>query len=66
MRGAVKMPKVTIDYKKCTTKKTCIDVCPVGVFELKGKKVVVAHEDQCIGCHACEASCPENAITVVD
>ena len=60
------MPKVVIDYNKCTTKAVCVDVCPVGVFEKQGDKVVVAHEDQCTVCRACEASCPESAITVTE
>jgi NAD-dependent dihydropyrimidine dehydrogenase PreA subunit len=32
----------------------------------KGKKVVVAKPDDCIGCRACEAQCPSQAIKVED
>jgi NAD-dependent dihydropyrimidine dehydrogenase PreA subunit len=60
------MPKVTIDAEKCNGCGTCIDVCPVGVFEMKGDKAVVVNEDVCTGCHACEGSCPTEAITVLD
>ena len=60
------MPKPVIDYEKCTACGTCIDVCPVDVFEKKDGKVVVAKADDCIGCKACEAQCPEKAITVQD
>ncbi len=38
----------------------------MGVFEFDGEKVVVAQEDQCIQCRACEASCPAGAIVVED
>jgi NAD-dependent dihydropyrimidine dehydrogenase PreA subunit len=38
----------------------------MGVFEVDGDKVVVAQEDQCIACRACEASCPVNAIVIED
>jgi NAD-dependent dihydropyrimidine dehydrogenase PreA subunit len=36
----------------------------MGVFEDQGGTVVVAQEDQCIACRACEASCPVAAIVV--
>jgi NAD-dependent dihydropyrimidine dehydrogenase PreA subunit len=38
----------------------------MGVFEVDGDKVVVATEEQCIGCRACEASCPVAAIQIED
>jgi NAD-dependent dihydropyrimidine dehydrogenase PreA subunit len=60
------VPKPLIDYKKCTSCGTCVSVCPVQVFEKKGKKVVVAKPDECIGCRACEAQCPAQAIVVED
>ncbi len=64
------MPKPIIDYDKCKVQKTCVDICPMEVFEVKeedGKeKVVVAKPDDCIGCRACEVQCPEKAITVED
>jgi NAD-dependent dihydropyrimidine dehydrogenase PreA subunit len=36
----------------------------MGVFEYDGENVVVAQEDQCIICRACEAACPVEAIVV--
>ena len=60
------MPTPIIDYSKCTKCKTCISVCPVAVFEEKNGKVVVAKPEDCIGCKACEAQCPEEAIIVED
>ncbi len=63
-RKEVKMPHPEIDYKKCTNCGTCIEVCPVGVFVKKGNKVVVAKPNECIGCRACEAQCPNEAIEV--
>ncbi len=58
------MPKPVIDYKKCTTCKTCIDVCPMDVFAEENGKVVVKKPKDCIGCKACEVQCPEKAIEV--
>ncbi len=64
------MVKVEVDLNKCDGNGTCVDVCPVDVFELKdieGKtKAVVVDNDACIVCRACEVQCPEQAITVTE
>ena len=64
------MPKPIIDYEKCTVSKTCVDVCPMEVFDVieedGEEKVIVAKPDECIGCKACEVQCPEEAIVVED
>jgi len=56
--------KPVIDYKKCTSCGTCINVCPVGVFVKEGEKIVVKKPEACLQCRACEVSCPQKAITV--
>ena len=65
------MPKPVIDYSKCNVTKTCIEVCPMEVFELQKDKndkdkVVVSKPDECINCKACEVQCPKQAIKVED
>lgn len=60
------MPKVTIDYTKCSVKKVCMEICPMGVFEMEDDKMVAKYQDKCIVCRACEANCPEGAITVTE
>lgn len=67
------MVKVEVDHEKCDGNATCVDVCPVEVFEIQelpeygGKpKAVVVDNDACIVCRACEVQCPEQAITVTE
>lgn len=67
------MVKVEVDLNKCDGNGTCVDVCPVDVFELQelaeyeGKtKAVVVDNNACIACRACEVQCPEQAITVTE
>jgi NAD-dependent dihydropyrimidine dehydrogenase PreA subunit len=60
------MTEPTIDNSKCTGCGSCVQVCPVSVFKMKGKKSTVADPGACIGCRACEASCPASAIKVSD
>jgi NAD-dependent dihydropyrimidine dehydrogenase PreA subunit len=65
------MPKVKVDWTKCNGCGTCVDTCPVSVFELQdlpnysdSKKSVPVRADDCILCLTCETSCPTSAITV--
>ena len=58
------MVSVTINQDTCTSCMTCVNTCPMGVFEDQGGTVVAAMEDQCIVCRACEASCPTEAIVI--
>jgi len=58
------MPKPVIDDKKCNGCFTCVDVCPMEVFEKGDGKAVVKKPDDCIGCKACEVQCPQEAIKV--
>jgi NAD-dependent dihydropyrimidine dehydrogenase PreA subunit len=63
---------VAVDLDLCTGDGTCIDVCPVGVFEwletpghpTSSKKADPAKESECIFCMACEVQCPSAAIKV--
>lgn len=52
-----------VDAEKCTGCGRCAEVCPANVFDMIGGKSVVARPQDCIECRACEASCPEGAIS---
>ncbi|MDH5441369.1 MAG: ferredoxin family protein [Candidatus Bathyarchaeota archaeon] len=60
------MVEINVDLDKCTGCATCVDVCPVEVFEIRDEKSHPANIDECLLCRACEAQCPENAIEVIE
>jgi NAD-dependent dihydropyrimidine dehydrogenase PreA subunit len=60
------MVEIKIDLKKCTGCGTCVDVCPVSMYELRDGKSTVINVDECLVCRVCETECPENAIIVIE
>ncbi|MBS7605470.1 MAG: 4Fe-4S binding protein [Candidatus Bathyarchaeia archaeon] len=60
------MVKIIVNKDKCTGCGTCVDTCPVGVYELKDGKSVPVNVSECLVCRACEAQCPEGAIQVIE
>jgi NAD-dependent dihydropyrimidine dehydrogenase PreA subunit len=57
---------LSVDTELCRGCKTCLEVCPKGVYEiypLDGKqRSRVAHPQDCVQCTACVKQCPESAI----
>ena len=43
---------------------TCVDVCPMNVYDMVNKKSEPTRAADCIACMACVNSCPTQAITV--
>lgn len=52
------------DLEKCTGCRTCANVCPAAVIEMRENRPYVA-PNQCFGCNACVESCPQYCITTV-
>jgi 2-oxoglutarate ferredoxin oxidoreductase subunit delta len=60
---------ITVNESKCTGCGTCVEQCPMGVYELvpfgRRKLSKVTKKDNCIACHTCELRCPDEAIIVL-
>lgn len=54
---------VKIDHEKCYGAEECVQVCPVGVYEMNDDaKATAANVEECIECAACAEVCPAEAI----
>jgi len=42
------VPEVSINYDTCIDCKTCVKICPMGVYKDEGDKVSVVAQDECI------------------
>jgi NAD-dependent dihydropyrimidine dehydrogenase PreA subunit len=60
--------EVAVDFDLCIGDGSCIEVCPVNVFDWYGsgseRKAIPTREHDCIYCFGCEAVCPKFAIRV--
>ncbi len=54
--------KKTFEMNVCDQRGLCLDMCPVGALSRNKKGVVILDAKRCIGCQACVAFCPINAM----
>jgi len=61
------MPRIIVDFEKCTGCGTCVDACPVSVYELdeETKKTKIVNPNECLDCKACEIQCEAEAIQII-
>ena len=65
-RARIKRGKLTLDQANCNACGICYDICPKGVYEIKGdghKTLVIKYEERCEACEACVLQCPRKAIS---
>jgi len=52
------------DTALCNGCGMCVDVCPHAVFKMNGRKAILAHQQYCMECGACQLNCVTGAIHV--
>jgi len=69
MRGGTSMMASSgyvaeIDPQLCGHCETCVDVCPFDAIQANGDSIT-RNWEECLGCGACQAKCPKQAIRLV-
>ena len=55
-------PRVEVDARSCVGCGRCQEVCPRGVFQMKGNHSVVIGGNRCVICRSCFSQCPTGAV----
>ena len=64
MRNAYLENTLVFTPEICNGCARCVEVCPHAVFEMNGRKAVLARPQGCMECGACQLNCVTGAITV--
>jgi ferredoxin len=70
--GVIALPKgapfgaVEIDASGCTLCLSCVSACPTGALRDDPERPMLRFvEDACVQCGLCQATCPENVVTLI-
>jgi NAD-dependent dihydropyrimidine dehydrogenase PreA subunit len=55
-------PRIEVDRGTCIGCRRCVDVCPRGVFQMKGGCSAVVGQERCVICRSCFSQCPTGAV----
>ncbi len=55
---------LTLNRAVCARCGMCRDVCPHGVFAIRGDGAQIQRREQCMECGACARNCPTGALGV--
>ncbi len=61
----VKMVKIIVG-SNCSGCETCVNSCPVSVYEIRDGMSVPVKVEECLVCRTCESNCPEGAIQIIE
>jgi NAD-dependent dihydropyrimidine dehydrogenase PreA subunit len=64
MLNAYAVNTLVYDAELCNGCAKCVEVCPHAVFEMDGRKAVLARPSACMECGACQLNCITDAIAV--
>ena len=64
MLNAYEVNTLVYDPALCNGCAMCVAVCPHAVFEMNGRKAILANSSACMECGACQVNCVTKAITV--
>jgi NAD-dependent dihydropyrimidine dehydrogenase PreA subunit len=58
------MPKISIDPELCTKCGTCVENCPVNIFNQEEEDTIpcIKNPENCVLCGECVSNCPANAV----
>ncbi len=64
-KGEIELDPLVVQYNRdlCDLCRLCENICGFNAIEIKGDKLTIINAN-CVGCGACAAMCPKNALTV--
>jgi NAD-dependent dihydropyrimidine dehydrogenase PreA subunit len=57
---------ITVAEAKCKVCGECVSVCPVEVYKIVDKRLVVGPTDDCSYCQSCLSVCAAEAIVITE